>query len=183
MSKYVTEKDLPKIKEAMKAINALNAYFDQRVSLERVVAVDHKINEPWLKLSVMGRYYVMDGQLKKSQDGMFGIDSSHVRHFYLFSDSLFYTSKVDKHVEKPHGFIYLKHCFVRGKEDDYRNGIDLQCFDKKWKLFASTPPEHNAWFSNFKTVLEGKNEMACLPCIKEGYKVKSFKVYGNNKIG
>ena len=94
------------------------------------------------------------------------------------SDCLFYTKTSDKDVEKPQGLIYLKHLVVDGEEDQKDNGIKIECFDKKWSLYASNPPEHNAWLNNIRRAMRNVDELKCLPCVRDGYKGVSFKVYG-----
>lgn len=180
MSKNISAKDRDKLKSAIDELNDLNSYFDICVSRERVVSLEMKIGEPWLKLAVKGREYIMDGRLKKTQDGIFHMESSHERHFYLMSDCFFYTKETEikgRLKEKPQGLMYLKHLKVKGKDDDYEHGIELTCFDKKWTLYASNRPEHNAWLGNIKRVMES-GDLTCLPCMDEGYKGVSFKVYG-----
>ena len=178
MSKNIAAQDQDKINAAMDELKDLNTYFDECVSIERVVSLETKIAEPWLCLSQKGRGYIMDGVLRKTQDGMFGMESSHVRHFYLMSDCLFYTKTSEKESEKPQGLIYLKHLVVEGKEDQRDDGIKIECFDKKWSLYASNPPEHNAWLNNIRRAMRNVDELKCLPCVRDGYKGVSFKVYG-----
>ena len=179
MSKNIAAQDQDKIKAAMDELKGLNAHFDECVSIERVVSLETRIAEPWLCLSQKGRGYIMDGVLRKTQDGMFGMESSHVRHFYLMSDCLFYTKKNEKSgTEKPQGLIYLKHLVVEGEEDQRDGGIKICCFDKKWSLYASNPPEHNAWLGNIQRAVRNSVELECLPCVKKGFDSASFKIYG-----
>ena len=79
MSKNIAAQDQDKINAAMDELKDLNTYFDECVSMERVLSLETRIDEPWLCLSQKGRGYIMDGVLRKTQDGMFGMESSHVR--------------------------------------------------------------------------------------------------------
>ena len=133
MSKNIAAQDQDKINAAMDELKGLNKHFDECVSIERVVSLETKIAEPWLCLSQKGRGYIMDGVLRKTQDGMFGMESSHVRHFLSHVSDVCSTPKqVRKNRRSLKGLILSEAFAVEGKRDQRDDGIKIECFDKKW---------------------------------------------------